>query len=76
MSYYQSQGQTSHFIGQTNNPFKIIRITKHFDSADISFSKNLASQKSEFQKSETRLRDGLSVQSIGGVVGSSRFYLL
>jgi hypothetical protein len=38
MSYYQPRGHTGHFIGQTENPFKIIRIVKHLNFLDSRFS--------------------------------------
>jgi hypothetical protein len=48
-----------HFTGQTENPFKIIRIvnTSIFqtaDSLDISFSKNFTSQQSSSRKAKAK----------------------
>jgi hypothetical protein len=56
MSYYHLHGQRCHFIGQINNPFKIIRIIKHLDSSYNNFSENLTYQKSELHKSENKQR--------------------
>jgi hypothetical protein len=58
MSYCQSQGHTCYFTGQTENPFKIIRIVKHLNFLDNRFfrqhlfQKNLTSKNNEFHKSE------------------------
>jgi hypothetical protein len=50
MSYCQSQGHTGHFIGQTENPFKIIRIDKHLDFSDSRFSRHQLFKKSHFSE--------------------------
>jgi hypothetical protein len=38
MSYCQPQGHTCHFIGQAENPFKIIKVIKHLNFLDSRFS--------------------------------------
>jgi hypothetical protein len=48
MSYCQSQGHTGHYTGQTENPFKIIRIAKHLDFSDSRFSRQQLFKKSHF----------------------------
>jgi hypothetical protein len=58
MSYYQPRGHTGHFIGQTENPFKIIRIVKYLNFLDSRFSIQQLFKKSrlsdKFQKNETK----------------------
>jgi hypothetical protein len=60
ISYHQAQEQTSHFTAQTENPVKTIRIVKHLNSLDradslgSTFSENLVSKNSEFQRSKSK----------------------
>jgi hypothetical protein len=41
-----------YFIGQTENPFKIIRIVKHFDFSDSRFSRHHLFKKSQFSENQ------------------------
>jgi hypothetical protein len=50
MSYCQPQGHTGHFISQTENPFKIIKIAKHLDFSDSRFFRQQLFKKSHFSK--------------------------
>jgi hypothetical protein len=48
MSYCQPQGHTGHFTGQTEDPFKIIKIIKHLDFSNSRFSRQQLFRKSHF----------------------------
>jgi hypothetical protein len=50
MSYYQPQGHTGHFTGQTENLFKIIRIVKHLDFLSSRFFGQQLFRKSRFSE--------------------------